>query len=80
MAKKNMTRNDVYNELQKFAIDIKATQNKNYLLSQKVLGMGKAIELMDKAIRETLGKKETTPEWKKYLSLVFQINMNYKGV
>ena len=67
-----MNRNDVLNALKKFAKQIGADTTK----ASQFLGVGREIRTLDQSIRETLGDNENTLEWKKYRSLLFQININ----
>lgn len=47
-------RDELHGLLKKFAEDIGATKQEDYILSQKVMGMGKSIQLKDRAIKKHL--------------------------
>ena len=67
-----MKRNEVYNLLLNFAEGVKADTT----AAQQVMGVGRAIRILDNNIREVI-----TPQQKiKYDKLIGKINDQYEGV
>jgi len=69
-----MDRNEVHSLLKEFAENIGAIEEEDYILSQKVMGMGKAIELKDKAIRKFLKDMKDDFSLEQYEQLIAEIN------
>jgi hypothetical protein len=69
-----MDRNEVHSLLKEFAENIGAIEEEDYILSQKVMGMGKSIELKDKAIRKFLKDMKDDYSLEMYEQLIAEIN------
>lgn len=69
-----MDRNEVHSLLKEFAENIGAIEEEDYILSQKVMGMGKSIELKDKAIRKFLKEMKDDYSLEMYEQLIAEIN------
>tara|TARA_Y100000004_G_scaffold158764_1_gene185256 strand:- start:3741 stop:3956 length:216 start_codon:yes stop_codon:yes gene_type:complete len=69
-----MDRNEVHSLLKEFAENIGAIEEEDYILSQKVMGMGKSIELKDKAIRKFLKEMKDDYSLEMYEQLISEIN------
>jgi len=69
-----MDRNEVHSLLKEFAENIGAIEEEDYILSQKVMGMGKSIELKDKAIRKFLKDMKDDFSLEQYEQLIAEIN------
>tara|TARA_R100000315_G_C5144018_1_gene82340 strand:- start:185 stop:400 length:216 start_codon:yes stop_codon:yes gene_type:complete len=67
-----MKRNEVYNLLLNFAEGVKADTT----AAQQVMGVGRAIRILDNNIREVI----TPQQKKKYDKLIGKINDQYEGV
>jgi len=67
-----MKRNEVYNLLLNFAKGVEADTT----AAQQVMGVGRAIRILDNNIREVITPQQKT----KYDKLITKINEQYEGV